>query len=338
MIRYPQFQTGARIGVTAPSSGVPKELHSTLELALERLTAKDYQMVVGETVWTQDRVRSARAMARAAEFNAMLQNPDLDLILPPWGGELAIEILDLIDFDQISPKWVMGYSDISLLLLAITLKTGLATAHGTNLVDLRGDYADDTTAKWEEVLQLKQGASIEQVSSAYYQAQWDHSKPSPCVFNLTELTRWRAVEERETQFSGRLLGGCIDVIRHLIGTPFGDVTSFRETFIAGEPIVWFLENCELTMPDLKRTLVQMKLAGWFDHCSGILFGRSPMTDRTAAYADTHVYLELAEELDLPILYDIDCGHQPPQLTLINGAWANVTYAAGKGKVEQTFKP
>jgi len=47
------------------------------------------------------------------------------------------EILEYIDFDAMPDKWILGYSDISLLLLAVTLTTGIATAHGTNLVDLR---------------------------------------------------------------------------------------------------------------------------------------------------------------------------------------------------------
>lgn len=71
------------------------------------------------------------------------------------GGELLIETLEYIDFEKIQIKWVLGCADISLLLLAITLKTGIATAHGTNLVDLSGEYSDDTTAMWQAVLSLK---------------------------------------------------------------------------------------------------------------------------------------------------------------------------------------
>lgn len=82
----------------------------------------------------------------------MMSANHINIIIPPWGGELLIEILDKIDFEQIKNKWVVGYSDISALLLAITLKTGIATAHGTNLVDLRGEYSDDTTAMWQAVL------------------------------------------------------------------------------------------------------------------------------------------------------------------------------------------
>lgn len=101
--------------------------------------------------------KSASAKKRADEFNKMMLNEDVQLIIPPWGGELLIEILEYIDLKISRISGVLGYSDISLLLLAITLKTGIATAHGTNLVDLRGKYSDNTTAMWQSVLSNKKG-------------------------------------------------------------------------------------------------------------------------------------------------------------------------------------
>lgn len=103
----------------------------------------------------------------------------------------------------------------------------------------------------------------------------------------------------------------------------------------GKPILWFLENCELSSVDLRRSLVQMKLAGWFDGSSGIMFGRSAAED-LLDYKMKDVYEDLSKELKLPILYDIDCGHVPPQLTLINGAYAEVAVEDRKATVLQTF--
>src|SRR6185437_9815201 len=102
-----------------------------------------------------EKAKSAPAEKRADEFNEMMRDDNINIIIPPWGGELLIEILQKIDFENIKNKWVLGYSDTSVLLLAITLKTGIATAHGTNLVDLRGEYSDKTTAMWKSVLSTK---------------------------------------------------------------------------------------------------------------------------------------------------------------------------------------
>ncbi|KAB8138109.1 LD-carboxypeptidase [Gracilibacillus oryzae] len=336
MIKYPFLETGATIGVTAPSSGVPGELHKLLHSAMKSMEKKGFNIISGETAWTQDKAKSASAKKRAEEFNEMMINDNIQLIIPPWGGELLIEILEYIDFDNIQNKWVLGYSDISLLLLAITLKTGIATAHGTNLVDLRGEYSDDTTAMWQSVLATKERESILQHSSDRYQKEWQFDKPTPFIFNLTEQTYWKSTVSDKVKLQGRLLGGCIDTIRHLAGTPYGDVHNFEERHIKGDSVIWFLENCELSTTDLRRSLVQMKLSGWFDNCSGILFGRSSANTPVTNYTVEDVYIDLSEELQIPVLYDIDCGHVPPQITFINGAYAEIELDKGRGTVLQTF--
>jgi len=301
------------------------------------MQAMGFNVICGETVWTQDKAKSSPAQIRAAELNKMMQDDQINIIIPPWGGELLIEILEHLDFENFKDKWILGYSDLSVLLLALTLQTGIATAHGTNLIDLRGDFSDSTTAMWRSVLSTKAGESIIQYSSENYQKEWKHANPSPCVFHLTEQTVWKAVESNNVKMEGRLLGGCMDVIRHLIGTPFGDVKHFQMNHVHNDPLIWYLENCELSTTDLRRSLVQMKLAGWFDNCSGLLFGRSGANQPVENYTAEDIYNELYEELRVPIVYDIDCGHVPPQITFINGAYAEIEVEDGNGSVKQIFK-
>lgn len=336
MIRFPSLEEGATIGVTAPSSGLKVELHSLLKLSISRMKTKGFNVICGDTVWTQEKAKSSSAKVRATEFNEMMTDHRINIIIPPWGGELLIEILEYIDFDNFNCKWILGYSDISVLLLAITLKTGIATAHGTNLIDLRGDFSDSTTAMWQSVLSTKTGESIIQHSSEKYQKEWKHYDPSPCVFHLTEQTYWKVISNTNVKIQGRLLGGCVDVIRHLIGTSFGDVQHFQKKYINNEPILWYLENCELSTTDLRRSLVQMKLAGWFNNCTGLLFGRSDANQPVDNYTVEDIYKELYEELQIPIIYDIDSGHVPPQITFINGAYAEIEVRDGKGSVMQFF--
>lgn len=338
MITYPIFTNDSTIGVTAPSSGVGEELHNILNQAIKRMQTKGFNVVSGDTAWTQNKAKSASAIQRAKEFNSMIQSDEIKVIIPPWGGELLIEILEYVEFDKVQNKWILGYSDLSVLLLAITLTNGLATAHGTNLVDLRGEYSDETTAMWESVLATNRDETIVQKSSQLHQKEWSHNNPSPCVFNLTEKTYWKTIDNEPIHVEGRLLGGCIDVIRHLIGTPYGDVKTFRDKYIPNEPVVWYLENCELNTTDVRRSLVQMKLAGWFEGCSGILFGRSDANAPVNGYTIEDVYADIARELQIPIVYDIDCGHVPPQITFINGSYAEIRVGNGEGIVKQTFKP
>lgn len=336
MIKYPLLKENAVIGVTAPSSGVPEALHPILKEAVDILSKEGFSLNVLDTPWTQSKAKSAPATVRAEELQQLITDEQTDIIIPPWGGELLIEILEHLDFNSFKKKWILGYSDTSLLLLAMTLTTGTATAHGTNLVDLRGRDTDATTAGWKKVLSTQYGGSVIQYSSEKYQKEWQHENPTPYIFHLTEDTKWKTIDDKDVKVTGRLLGGCIDTIHHLAGTPFGDVKHFSETFIDNEPILWYFENCDMSAKGLRRSIVQMKLSGWFENTSGIMFGRSESGKVTEDYTEYDVYQDIEDELNIPVIYDIDCGHVPPQVTLINGASATVETAAGRGKITQTF--
>ncbi|MEZ7171633.1 S66 peptidase family protein [Sporosarcina sp. OR05] len=338
LIRYPKpLQKGNTIGVTAPSSGVDEALHQLVHDAKQQFENRGYSVEVGDTVWTQQKAASASKEVRAAELMAMLKDPSIAAIIPPWGGELLMEILPLLDWDEVEPKWLLGYSDSSTLLFALTIKTGIATAHGPNLVEMRSDEWEPVASKFLDVLHAAPDATIYQTSSTKYQSQWQHDAPNdPYVYKLNTDTKWKVIGEDTIEMKGRLLGGCIDTIRHLVGTPYGDVASFQKNYVNDEPIIWYLENCELTSTDLHRSLLQLHYAGWFANAAGIVFGRSPAGQEVKGFTVFDSMERIQELTGLPIIYDADVGHVPPQITFVNGAYGVVTVAHGKGQVEIRF--
>lgn len=137
-IRYPApLKRGDRIGITSPSSGVPGSLRPRLEFCVDHLRQRGYEIAVGACMDGNGAV-SAPARARADELATMLIDPDIRAVVPPWGGELAVEILPHLDMAAIAasdPTWLVGYSDLTTLLLPVTTLTGIATVHGQNLMD-----------------------------------------------------------------------------------------------------------------------------------------------------------------------------------------------------------
>ena len=88
---------------------------------------------------------SAPAADRARELTAFLTDPAVRAVVPPWGGDTAIDLLPLLDWDAIdaaTPTWLVGLSDISTLMTPLTLRTGVATLHGTNLMETPYDVPD----------------------------------------------------------------------------------------------------------------------------------------------------------------------------------------------------
>lgn len=353
---YPApLHAGSKIFVTAPSSGVAPPHHARLDHVLDTLRARGWVVEEGQCLRDQHQGASAPADARAAEWMAALLRDDIAAVLPPWGGELAIELLPRMDWAalaQARPKWIMGFSDLSTLCVPITLRLGWATAHGLNLMDLCAVQQDPLSAEAQRPLMLPGGASFTQQASTHWQRQWLDFVTHPLAgFQLTEPTAWRGLNRRDAeavQCNGRLIGGCLDTLMHLVGTPFAPMGAWRQRLaesahsadaghVADGGVILYLENCELAPPALVRALSQLRLAGWFDGLAGLLLGRSTGPEATAADALRYedALRQTLADLPCPVLFDLDIGHRPPQMTLINGARAEVRWGAGeRGQLTQ----
>jgi len=335
---------GDTIAVTAPSSGVTADLHPLLHKTRSHMEQIGFNIKEGDTIWTHNKCVSAPQEVRARELMDFLMHPNIQAIIPPWGGEFLMDILPLLDWEQLKqapPKWVLGYSDISTFLFAYTLRTGVATAHGPNYVDLSSDPLDPLTARWLTVLGNPKGSAVEQVSSKHYQSAWNHEVPG---FNLDTKSEWKSLtggattsSTPEISFTGRLIGGCMDTISILIGTPYAPVQQFVQDYCHESGVIWYLESCEMNAADIYRHLWQMKQCGWFEHANGILIGRPAGYSSIQNFELTDALTAALGELGIPVLYDTDIGHMPPQLTLINGALTTVTYQEGQGKVVMSFE-
>lgn len=342
MTTYPApLSRGARIGVTAPSSGVLPPLHRRLELVLGHLRAQGFEVEEGQCLRDEQHSASASADERAAELMHLLLRDDIAAVIPPWGGELAIELLDRLDWEALArarPKWLLGYSDTSTLLVPVTLRLGWATAHGPCLMDLAPGQDDALTRATMSHLARPAGASFAQAQSSHWQRQWtDFALVPDTTYALTEPTRWWALDgAASAAFDGRLIGGCLDTLMHVAGTLHGDVREFIER-CGSEGTILYLENAELSPTELVRALHRLRWSGWLDGLAGVLIGRSAAPDTQGAhelrYADA--LRRALGTLRCPVLVDVDIGHRPPQFTLLNGALARVEYSStGSGRVIQ----
>lgn len=352
-ILFPRpLRAGDRIAVTAPSAGVEAALHPRLDLALGYLRAAGFDIVEGRCLRRSAKEVSGPARERVADLQRFIDDDSVRAILPPWGGELAIQLLPLLDFDALAARaletghwpWILGYSDTSTLMFALTVRAGLATAHGPTLMELVPGQDDDVTVRWRDVLAMEPGATLMQSSSNKWQRDGDDWNDSPTApFELDQPTRWRGMRNGSTvpgvRFEGRLIGGCLDTVVHLVGTPLGDMAAYAARVARINPRekpVLFLENSGMTPARFSRAMWQLRMAGWLDHISGLVLGRhAPPDDPDYTFEDA--LREVTTGVDLPVIFDADIGHRPPQLTLVNGARAIVTlHAGGTATLAQTL--
>ena len=138
MLQFPApLRRGDRVGVTSPSAGVKGPGADRIDFCVRWLREAGFDVVVGDAMDGAG-ITAGPAGERAAELTAMLCDPTIRCVLPPWGGETAIDLVDLLDWDALAaaePTWLVGFSDLSTLLLPITTRLGWATLHGDNLAD-----------------------------------------------------------------------------------------------------------------------------------------------------------------------------------------------------------
>jgi len=338
-VRYPApLGPGDVVGVTSPSSGVGDELRERLDVAIRTVERRGYRVVVGDCMDGTSHV-SAPAADRARELTALLTDPEVRAVVPPWGGETAIDLLPLLPWDALreaDPTWLVGYSDLSTILTPLTLLTGTATVHGNNLMDTPYGVPDGL-ASWLDVVALPPGAELTQASPGRYRRSRDDYRSSPhaCELVLDTPGGWTRLDaDGDVDVTGRLVGGCIETMCNLAGTPYGDVAAFARDH-APEGLLVYVEAAEDDAATICRNLHGMRLAGFFTGAHAVLVGRTSAPD-IPTLTQHEAVLDALGALGVPIVADVECGHVAPFLPLVNGALARVTHTAEASRVTQSL--
>lgn len=334
-MRFPRpLRPGDTIGVTAPSSGVDERLRPRLDAGIRRLRERGFEVEVGECLGG-DGVVSAPKERRAAELTRMLTDPAVRAVVPPWGGETAIDLLDQVDWfalEAAEPTWLVGFSDLSTLMLPLSLRTGWATLHGSNLMDTAYD-APDGLLHWLDVASATEPFT-QRSPGRYRDEGWDDYVGDPGIATMT-LDReggWWSLAGAAVDVSGRLVGGCLETVCHLAGTPYGDVAAYGRAH-ADEGLLVYLEAAEHGAYDVCRALHGLRLAGWFEHASAVVIGRTRASDADGM-TQAEAVADALGSLGVPVVLDVECGHAQPFLPLVNGALAHLVLDGERREITQ----
>ena len=338
-MRYPAFiRDGAAIGFPAPSFGCSIEPYrSAFDHAQEVLTQKGYRTVCGPNAYAGDGIGISSSPENCGrEVTEMFLSGDIDAVISCGGGELMCEILKYVDFPAIAkvePKWFMGYSDNTNLTFLLTTLCDTAAVYGPCAPAFGMQPWHEAI---EDAYRLLRGEKLENRGYSRYETESRKDEEHPlepyactepreivtCVPEGGVLPKGRG---EPVSFSGRLIGGCLDILVTLCGTRYDRVAAFTEKY-RDDGFVWFLEACDLSPFAIRRAVWQLKNAGWFRNVKGFLIGR-PWAGQQDAMGLDHIRAatDVLEELQVPILLDVDIGHLPPMIPLISGSLADVSY-------------
>jgi muramoyltetrapeptide carboxypeptidase len=274
MIKPERLKVGDTIGIIAPSRPINgKEILPCIKI----LEARGFKVKFGKNLYKKYYYSAGSVKERASDLNTLFKDKKIKAIMCATGGIVSNQLLDLIDFETIkkNPKIFIGYSDITVLLLAIYKKTGLITFHGPNLHSLK-----KLTKEAEDFLfDLLMGKK-----SQYY-------LPS----EMEIIKKGRAKE--------KLLGGNLHLINSLLGTKYAPTYNKK---------IWFWEEVGESPASLDQKLNQFKLSENIKNISAMIVGNlSGCIDKKYKEDNrpiNEIILELTKEYNFPIIKVPYFGH------------------------------
>lgn len=304
-IKPQRLRPGMTVGLVTPASNVPEDE--------DLLAAMDFVRSLGFEARAAANLRSRRAylagtdQQRADDLNALFADPEVDAIFCVRGGYGSGRLLRDLDYDMIArnPKIIMGYSDITAILNAIHLRTGLLTFHGP----IAGDnFSDYTYEQYRRVLV--------------------DTEPTTRIGEPPQFETRPGVVERSNRLTpivpgsaeGHLIGGNLSLLVTLMGTPF-------EPYFDGA--ILFMEDVSEPPYSVDRMLTHLWLTGKLERVAGIVFGKFTDDDYDSnTLSMEQVLRERCEPLDIPTLRGVMIGHIDDKTVVPIGARARLDVDAG----------
>lgn len=320
-LKPPRLRLGDTIGIVSPSWGGGARFPHRIERGAAHLRSLGFRVQFASHARRSIGYVSDTAENRAADIHAMFLDPEVKAIVASIGGDHSCHLLPLLDFDLIRahPKVFVGFSDVTVLNVAIYTAAGLATFNGPTLMT---DFAEfPRMPAYAERSFLKAVADPSPIGVVEPSDWWtdeflnwetQEDLTRPRVQRASEGWSWLKPGRGE----GALIGGCIESLQHLRGTRFWpDWTG----------AILFVETSEEkpSPATVDGMLMDYENMGVFDRISGLLAGRPMLYTAEERQALRAVLVERTRHFDFPVVADMDFGHTSPQFTLPIGCRAAI---------------
>ena len=285
MIKIPPYlKKGDTIGIVCPSGTLSAKKAAT---CISTLEAWGYKVKVGKTLGTQHHYFSATDEARAADMQAMLDDNSVQAVLCGRGGYGMSRIIDLLNFKKFTkhPKWVIGFSDITLLHNHCTEVLKTASLHAPMAAAFNNGQSNN-----EWVLSLKHAL---QGKKANYKA-------------ATQALN------RIGKAKGKLVGGNLTLVAHAVGS----VSSLKT-----KNAILFLEDIGEYKYNIDRMMLQLKRSGMLKNLAGLIVGGfTQAKDSDPAFGATvyEIIQAAVAEYNYTVCYDFPVSHDKENYALKHG--------------------
>ena len=305
-VKPKRLAPGDTVALVSPASATFNSLD--LQIARESLEALGFKVKPGDHMMQRHGNLAGDDKARAEDINRAFADRSVAAVHAIRGGWGSARVLPYLDFDTIrrNPKVMIGYSDITALLLSIVAKTGLITFHGPIAL---GRW-DAWSLEYYKRL-LMSGEAVSYSNKQGIAA--DRNSLTQVDFRTLTITPGKA--------RGRLLGGNLSVLAAILGSPY--LPDWDDSIL-------FLEDVREDLYRVDRMLTQVKLAGVLGKIKGFVFGSCSECGPGEGYGALtleEIFRDHIKPLGVPAWAGAMIGHAQPQWTLPVGAQVEIDATA-----------
>ncbi|MBI4947421.1 MAG: LD-carboxypeptidase [Bacteroidetes bacterium] len=291
MTTPPYLKKGDKIGIAAPARKISKE---EIQFAVDTFEKWGLEVVLGKNLFGIKHQYSGSDEQRTEDLQKMLDDNSIKAIISARGGYGTLRIIDELDFKkfQETPKWIIGYSDITVLHSHIHQNFEIETLHATMPINFSKDE--------ESVESLRKNLFAEEI--VY--------KIGPQPLN------------RKGNAEGELVGGNLSLLYALKGSKSGISTSGK---------ILFIEDLDEYLYHIDRMIISLKRSGMFSHLAGLIVGgMTDMKDNSVPFGKTaeQIISDVVKEFDYPVCFGFPAGHAQKNLALLFGRRAKLKVADG----------
>jgi len=324
-IRPPRLRPGDAVGITSPSWGGAGLFPHRVEQATCQLEKLGFRVKLGDHALNHLGHVSDTPEQRVADLHQLFLDPEVKVVVAAIGGDHACHLLPGLDFDLFRqhPTALVGFSDITVLNVAIWQQTGLVTFNGPAILT---DFAE-----WPHMFAY---------TESYFLKAVCESSPvgliEPAAWWTEEVLQWEDKADlarprlrlpspgwtwlKGGTAEGILVGGCLESLEHLRGTRFWP--DWQGTIL-------FLETSEEKPPPerVDSLLMDYENMGVLAQIQGLLVGRPMKYTPDEKAALSRVLLDRTKHFTFPIICDMDFGHTAPQFTIPIGCRGRINSPA-----------
>jgi muramoyltetrapeptide carboxypeptidase len=284
MIQPSHLKPGDHIGMVCPAGAIPLE---KVKVCVATLESWGYKVVLGKTVGTSFYTFSGTDAERAEDLQTMLDNPTIKAVLCARGGYGLSKIIDQINFTKFiaNPKWVIGFSDITVLHAAIH-QLGIASIHGPMAAAFNKGIEGEAYIQSEKNI-------LEGIKT--------HIQVGPNEAN------------QFGEATAPLIGGNLCLIAHLVGSKYSLDTRGK---------ILFLEDTTEHHYNLDRMMIQLKNAGLLKDIKGLVMGGfTSLKDEWTDIGQDIVSMvqSYVPDTSIPVSFDFPISHELPNYAVKEGA-------------------